>query len=349
MRFMFVYWKLENAGSAQTILNYAAAARELGHEVVLYADPDDSSKFACSLDIDSADAVVFLLEWNIYLHENKPLDLSGALRWSAREQRIAIDNDGMYNDPIRVDGDYNHPTIEDSRKRTELYDSISDRIYQPTLHPLRPNVKTFLFHGYNPAWEAPLDPTDKPYGMLYVGSNWFRWRAMSRVLRAIEPVRHRVGRVRIVGHDWTEMPWWVESPLREDAYFVDTAYLRALNVEVCPPVPIGEVVATMGQGVFNPVLVRPTFNHLRLVNPRLFETLAANTIPLFALDEAYVKEIYGQAGAELVLDEDPSRLIVDVLERPHHYAAVVTELRRHLAERHSFIARVTELIDLVRN
>jgi hypothetical protein len=85
------------------------------------------------------------------------------------------------------------------------------------------------------------------------------------------------------------------------------------------------------------------------VNPRLFETLAANTIPLFALDEAYVKEIYGQAGAELVLGEDPSRLIVDVLERPHHYAAVVTELRRHLAERHSFIARVTELIDLVRN
>src|SRR5437773_2797534 len=348
MRFMFVYWKLENAGSAQTILNYAAAARELGHEVLLYADPDHSSKFACSLDIDSADAVIFLLEWNIYLHENKPLDLSGALRSSAREQRIVIVNDGMYNDPIRIDGDYNHPTMEDSLKRTELYDSISHRIYQPTLHPLRPNVKTFLFHGYNPAWEAPLDPTDKPYGMLYVGSNWFRWRAMSRVLRAIQPIRHRVGRIRIVGHNWTEMPWWVDSPLREDAYFLDTGYLRALGVEVSPPVLIGEVVATMGQGVFNPVLVRPTFNYLRLVNPRLFETLAANTIPLFALDEAYVKEIYGDAGTELVLGDDPSELIVDVLERPHHYATVVTELRRYLAKRHSFITRVTELVDLVR-
>ena len=348
MRFMFVYWKLENAGSAQTILNYAAAARELGHEVLLYADPDHSSKFACSLDIDSADAVIFLLEWNIYLHESKPLDLSGALRSSAREQRIVIDNDGMYNDPIRIDGDYNHPTMEDSLKRTELYDSISHRIYQPTLHPLRPNVKTFLFHGYNPAWEAPLDPTDKPYGMLYVGSNWFRWRPMSRVLRAIQPIRHRVGRIRIVGHNWTEMPWWVDSPLREDAYFLDTGYLRALGVEVSPPVPIGEVVATMGQGVFNPVLVRPTFNHLRLMNPRLFETLAANTIPLFALDEAYVKEIYGDAGTELVLGDDPSELIVDVLERPHHYATVVTELRRYLAKRHSFITRVTELVDLVR-
>ena len=184
--------------------------------------------------------------------------------------------------------------------------------------------------------------------MLYVGSNWFRWRAMSRVLRAIEPIQHRVGRIRIVGHDWTEMPWWVDSLLREDAYFVDTGYLRALGVEVSPPVPIGEVVATMGQGVFNPVLVRPTFNYLRLVNPRLFETLAANTIPLFALDEAYVKEIYGDAGTELVLGDDPSELIVDVLERPHHYATVVTELRRYLAKRHSFITRVTELVDLVR-
>src|SRR6266567_8243709 len=145
------------------------------------------------------------------------------------------------------------------------------------------------------------------------------------------------------------MPWWVASPLREDAYFVDPEYLRALDVEVNPPVPISDVIATMGQGVFNPVLVRPTFNHLRLVNPRLFETPAANTIPLFALDEAYVKEIYGEAGSELVLGEDPSGRIVDVLERPHYYAAVVAELRRHLAERHSFMARVTELVDLVRS
>src|SRR4051812_45037492 len=192
MRLMLVYWKLENAGSAQDILHYAAAAREFGHEVVLYADPDEGSKFTCSVDVESADAVVFLLEWNIYLHENKPLDLDGPLRRSAREQRIVLDADGMYNDSIHVDGDYNHPAPENSRERRELYDSISDRIYQPTLHPLRPNVGTFLFHGYDPAWEAPLDFSDKPYGMVYVGSNWFRWRAMSRVLQAIEPIRDRV-------------------------------------------------------------------------------------------------------------------------------------------------------------
>src|SRR5439155_21932405 len=141
--------------------------------------------------------------------------------------------------------------------------------------------------------------------------------------------------------------WWLESPPREDAYFVDPEYLRALDVEVNPPVPIGDVIATMGQGVFNPVLVRPTFNHLRLVNPRLFETVAANTIPLFGLDEAYVKEIYGEAGPELILGEDPSRPILDVRERPQYYAAVVSELRGHLAKRPSFIALGTESIELV--
>ena len=348
MRLMFVYWKLENAGSAQTIHNYAAAARELGHEVVLYADPDEGSKFVCSLDVESAEAVIFLLEWNIYLHENKPLDLDGPLRRSAREQRIVIDADGMYNDPIRIDGDYNHPALEDSRARTELYDSISDRIYQSTLHPLRPNVGSFLLHGYNPVWEAPLDFTDKPFGMVYVGSNWFRWRSMSQVLRAIEPIRHKVGRVRLVGHDWAETPWWIESPLREDAYTTDPEYLRALDVEVSPAVPVGDVIATMSQGVFNPVLVRPTFNHLGLVTCRTFETPAAATIPLFAQTPEYVTEIYGEAATELVLGEDASERIADVIERPHRYVDVVAEIRRHLAERHSFRARVAQLVDLAR-
>jgi hypothetical protein len=344
---MFVYWKLENAGSAQDILNYAAAARDLGHEVVLYAEPDESSKFTCSLDVESADAVVFLLEWNIYLHENKPLDLAGPIARSDRRQRIVVDADGMYNDAINIDGDYNHPAPENSRMRTELYDSISDRIYQPTLHPLRPNVGTFLFHGYNPAWEAPLEFTEKPYSMVYVGSNWFRWRAMTRVLRALEPIRDRVGRLIIAGHDWAEMPWWIESPLREDAYYSDPEYLRALDVEVSPPVPVGDVIATMGRGVFNPVLVRPTFDHLGLVTCRTFETPAAATIPLFDQTPRHVEEIYGEAGIELLLGDDPTARIADVLARPERYADAVAEIRRHLSKRHSFTVRVAELVELV--
>jgi hypothetical protein len=349
MRLMFVYWKLEDAGSAQTIYNYYLAGKNLGHEVFLFGPEDPTYFIPCSLDIESADAVIFVLEWNIYLHNNLPLDLDQPVRRTKRERRIIIDNDGMYNDVIRVDGDYNHPEVVDSRRRIELYDSISDRIFQPTFHPLRPNVGTWLFHGYDPAWEVPLDLRAKEYGMYYVGSNWFRWGVMKRVLQAIEPIRGRVGRIGIVGHNWTEPPAGAESPLREQAYATDPALLRRLEVELAPAVPVERVIPTMSKGLFNPVLVRPVFNKLRLVNPRLFETPAANTIPLFNLDGEYVKEVYGAGATELVLGSDATDKIRDVFDRPGHYAAIVQDVRRYLAEKHSFAVRLRELIDLAKS
>jgi hypothetical protein len=347
MRIMFVYWHVENAGSAQTIFKLAEAARSVGHQVVLYAPETPTSRFHCTLDVKSADAVIFVLEWNIYLHDNKPLDLEGPVSLTPRERRIIIDNDGMYNDPVHVGGDFNHPTNEDSRFRTELYDWISDKIYQPTLHPLRSNVGTYLFHGYSPAWQQSLNFDGKEYGMVYVGSNWFRWRAMKRVLKAIEPIRQRVGPIAIVGHDWVSPPVGAEPPLRDIAYETEPEYLSELDVELLPPVSIEQVIPSMSRGVFTPVLVRPVFNHLRLANPRLFETPAANTIPLFALDPEYVYEIYGEAAAELVLGEDATEHIDRVLMCPEHYAPVVTSIRRHIVEKHSFQVRLKELIDII--
>ena len=347
MRLMFVYWKLDDAGSAHTIHQLARAARRAGHEIVLYARPDPNYPTECSLEVESADAVVFLLEWNIYLHHNEPLDIEGPLRRCPREHRIVVDNDGMYNDALSVDGDYNHRTPEDARIRTELYDRITDRIYQPTLQPLRPGVDTFLFHGYDSSLEQELPPGPREFGMVYVGSNWFRWEPMQRVLRSVGRIRDRVGRIRLVGHDWLGPPWWIESPLRDEAYRSDPPLLERLGVEISPPVPIDQVVPTMSRALWNPVLARPTFNHLRLVHPRLFETPAAGTIPLFDLDEAHVKELYGESALELVLGEAPTDRIVDVLERPQHYAATVARVRRHLAQHHSYDVRLQELMSLV--
>ena len=347
MRLMFVYWKLDDAGSVHTIHQLARAARRAGHEIVLCAQPDPTYPTECSLDVESADAVVFLLEWNIYLHHNEPLDIEGPMRRCPRERRIVIDNDGMYNDALSVDGDYNHRGSEDARIRTELYDRISDRIYQPTLQPLRPRVGTYLFHGYEPALEQGLPPGPREYGMVYVGSNWFRWGPMQRVLRSVEPIRDRVGRIRLAGHDWLGAPWWIEPPLRDEAYRSDPALLERLRIEITPPVPVQQVVPTMSRALWNPVLARPTFNHLRLVHPRLFETPAAGTIPLFDLDEAHVKELYGEPALELVLGEDATDRIADVLERPEHYAAVVAKVRNHLTEHHSYDVRLRELVTLV--
>lgn len=350
MRLMFVYWKLDDAGSAQDIYHYCQAAASLGHEMALYAPEGAVSRFPCSLNIESADAAIFPLEWNIYLHNNEPLDLETPMRKVPRQRRVVIDCDGMYNDMTRVDGDFNHLDEAGSRARTELYDSISDKILQPTLHPLRPNVRTFFFHGYNPAWEAPLDFSAKEYGMLYVGSNWFRWRAMRRVLQAIEPIRDQVGRIGLVGHNWDKPPGGADPELQEAAYFTDPAYLKSVGVELGSPVPIEQVIPTMSKAIFNPVLIRPLFHHLGLVTVRTFETPAANTIPLFAQDPAYVQEIYGEEALELaLLQERPEAKILDIVQRPERYIGAVKQIRRRLADKHSYVARLKQLIEIVKD
>src|SRR5260370_8797182 len=101
----------------------------------------------------------------------------------------------------------------------------------------------------------------------------------------------------------------------------------------------------MSKGFFNPVPPRPLSNRLRIVNPRLFETPAANTIPLFGLDDEYVRQLYGDEAAELALPrEDPGRRIEEVMRRPERFARIVKGLRRHLADRHSYGCRRLELI-----
>jgi hypothetical protein len=320
MRLMFVHYLYADRGSAQDVHNYALAARALGHEVALYGPPNPQSPFQYSLDMESADAVIFIFEWTTELQYGDCLDLVRLVGRVPRERRVVIDCDGKYNDAISVVGDYNHPDKASSRRWIDVCDSLTAKIYQPTFHPLRNNVRTFFFHAYNPAWEVPLDFRAKEYGMFYVGHNWFRWRPMRQLLKAVEPVREQVGRIGIVGHGWASSPPWADPT----------------------------IIDSMSRGIFHPVIYRPLFNHLQLVTCRTFETFAANTIPLFGLDEAYVHEIYGEPAVELVLPvEKPHEKILDMLRRPEYYAGIVMGIRRHLAETHSYTVRLRELIAIV--
>ena len=55
------------------------------------------------------------------------------------------------------------------------------------------------------------------------------------VLRAIEPVRDRVGRIALVGEGWTNPPEWTTWLEIKDDYYVDQDYLKRLTVEAWPP------------------------------------------------------------------------------------------------------------------
>jgi hypothetical protein len=347
MRLMFVYYAFRNQGSGLVIKGYADAATRLGHEVVVYGRPHPGIPLNWSLDVASADAVVFIFEWTTHLRSGDELDLLRLVAEVPRRRRVVFDGDGNYNEPLRAGADYNHPDEEASRRWTEICDALSDKICQPTLHPLRPNVRPFLFYAYNPAWERPLHFSAKEYGMVYVGHSKFRWAPMQRVLQAIEPIRDRVGRIGLVGEGWGRPPWWATPMGIEHTYYSDSAYLEKLGVDLLPPVPFDEVIDSMTRALLNPVLLRPTFERMRLVNPRMFETPAAGTIPLLNLDPAHIEELYGQDGLELALGHDASERIADALDRPEYDGEVVTGVRDRLARRHSHTARLQELVEIV--
>jgi hypothetical protein len=353
MRILFVYWAFEDQGSGLVLQGYTEAARALGHEVAVYGcwrlgDANPKIPLNWSLDVASADAVVFLFEWTTALKPGDQLDLVRLVANVPRRRRVVIDGDGNYNGVVRAGEDANHEGEESARRWVEVCDSLSDKICQPTLHPLRPGVLPFLFYAYNPAWAVPLDLGAKEFDLVYVGHSKYRWGPMARVLRAVEAVRDRVGRIALVGHGWDALPWWADRLQLRHAYFSDTGQLGRLGVEVLSPVRFEEVIRWMSKATVNPVLLRPLFERLRFVTPRLFETVAASTLPLFVMEPGHVREIYGEAGLELVLPEDrPDEKVLDMVRRPGRYAEVVREVRRHLDEKHSHAARLRQLIDLI--
>lgn len=350
MRLMFVYWVVEERGSAQDIYNYTCVARQMGHEVALYGRPDQNSSFNYSLDLDTADAVVFLFEWTTLIKNGDNLNFLPLLRRVPRNRRVVVDLDGKYNDAISVAGDYNHDDEKASRAWVETCNSLTNKVYQATPRPTRLNVRPFLFHAYNPSWEQPLNVRGKEFGMYLVGNNYFRWRPVHTMLKAIENVREEVGRIGFVGYGWDTPAPWTHPSLRKEAYYTDPVYLAKLGVEVKPPIHFSRVIEEMGCGLFHPVILRPLFDHLGLVTCRTFETLAANTIPLFTQDANYIREIYGDGAVELVFPETrPEGKILDILRKPERYARLVKDMRCHLTRKHSYAARIRELIQIIQN
>src|SRR5215470_13797871 len=230
MRIMLVYWAFEDQSSGLLINGYTHAAKGMGHEVVVYGRPIPNIPLSYSMDVESADALVYIFEWTTDLLRGDNLDFA-RLSKIPKRRTVILDGDGNYNDLISADGDYNHRDEAARHKWVAICDSLADKICQPTLHPLRRNVHPFLFYSYNPQWEVPLDQAGKELGMLYVGHSKFRWRPLLRVLKAIEPIRDQVGRIGLVGYGWEAPPHWANSMQLEQAYFAEASKLKSLDIE----------------------------------------------------------------------------------------------------------------------
>src|SRR5690348_7778017 len=189
---LLVISKLDRfARAASTITKYVQAGKALGHEVAVFGE--QSSEFPSvpfSLDVTAFDYAVFVV------YETKDFPdlpyLARLLDGMPRERRAVIDCCGRYNETIRVEHDFNHLEKLDSHQGWEWvegFQAVTDKVLQPTLAPQRPDVRPFLFHGYDPAavarphgsareaaraWSGDGEAR-KPYGAVYVGHNWQRW------------------------------------------------------------------------------------------------------------------------------------------------------------------------------
>ena len=184
----------------------------------------------------------------------------------------------------------------------------------------------------------------KPYGVMYVGSNWQRWDQVRGFLEGHAPVRAAVGPACLVGWDWRARPEWA---VQKGIMGIDTdpELLARLDVEVRDGVRFDGIVELMGQAKFAPVLHRPLFRHLGFVTNRTFETFYADTIPVLMLPRDFVAAIYGEAALRLVPAGDIAAHLTAVMNAPEAYWEAVLQTRAHLAEHHSYARRFEELAE----
>jgi len=362
MKLLFVSKLDRFARAVSTTMKYVQVGKALGHEVAVFGEQSSEiPSVPYSLDVSRFDFAIFI----VYQPSDFPdlPYLSRLLDTMPKERRIIIDCVGRYNETIRVEHDFNHLEKLDGHQSWEWiegFEAVSDRILQPTLKSLRGDVRPFLFHGFDPAAVArPYDfPEEaarawsdrsngvKPYGVVYVGNNWQRWSQVARFLEAIEPIKDRVGPIRLAGWDWDKRPdWAVEHGLQ--GVDVEAALLERLGVETLPPIPFNEVVEFVGQARFSPIFHRPLFNHLRLVTNRTFETFYADTISLLMLPDELIEPIYGPNARPLAPGDDVAGRLHDMMRRPEVYWDAVLKTRSYLAEHHSYGQRFKELLAIL--
>jgi hypothetical protein len=360
---LLVVSKLDRSARAvNTISKYVQVGKALGHEVAVFGErQSEPPSLEWSLDVKRFDFAVFV----VYMPSDFPdlPYLAQLLDGIPKERRVIIDCGGRYNETIRVEHDFNHLEKMEGHQGWEWvegFQAVSGRVLQPTRTPLRSDVGSFLFHGFDPAavarpYRSPEEAARawtgtngrrKPYGVAYAGNNWQRWTQMRRFLEATEPLRQELGPVCLAGWDWDKRPDWAIN-LGVQGADVDPALLKRLGVETRAAIPFDKVIDFIGQARFCPVFQRPLFNHLGLVTNRTFETFCGDTVPLLMLPEEFVEATYGPAARPLAPGHDVAGRLRDMMRRPEAYWDAVLKVRAHLSEHHSYRQRFKELLAIL--
>src|SRR3954451_1651028 len=111
---------------------------------------------------------------------------------------------------------------------------------------------------------------------------------MKPLLKSIEPIRKSLGPISLIGWAWDYRPDWA-AELGITGIDTDPAMLQQMGVELKGNVSFDQVIQSVSQARFCPVIHRPLFNHLGLVTNRTFETFCSDTVPLLILPKSLIK------------------------------------------------------------
>lgn len=331
-----------NGGSSHVIYNYHKCAPNYGCSVMVssqYGSLDDriGDYIPVCGDESWADRVLLVFESFQYLTLKQIERINTRFR---REHVTIIDPDGRYGPTVQFGSDSNHKDYtRESWKR--LYESLSDCILQPRLSPLPTGAQYFPYFGMECGAEPPKSNPQKNYTIQYVGNNWYRWEVVKDFLSKISPIRAELGRIALKGMRWDGE---VEKGFEADTY-AEVSYLRGIGVETYCSVAFGQVIDAMGEALVSPLFVRPMIAVQKLITPRMFETLCADTVPVFRKEESYISELYGEGALELCLDDDPAEKLRNILSRPAYYLDLASDIRRRLLTFSNYNLLMSKLLE----
>ncbi|WKZ25835.1 MAG: hypothetical protein QY322_00835 [bacterium] len=339
MKISFVGNYQYSCGSSNALLGYIKAGKLLGYDVRVsefgYIDETIRKIIPVAPRSWNVDILVIVYESYPFLSE---VDLDQIIKHIPRSKILIIDPDGKYHEPCVFEDDTNHSTSDSYEYWTKLYDSLSDKVLQPTLDKItKNNIYKFIYFGID---NNQFESIKKDFDLLYVGNNWHRWDDIYNLTNSISSIRRQLKKVAVMGNYWdgNNMKGY------EKVTNSDPDFLKVNNIEIIKPAPYGRVETSMSRALTNPIFVRPILNKLKLVTPRMFETFAANTVPVIPEYFSHAVELYGDTVKELVLSNEN---ILMILQDYKKYLDISRGIRNKLMTEHSYQVRLKELIKFV--
>lgn len=330
------------SGSAHMIQNYYLAGRRSGIDVVVSdfgpVDATVSHHLPVISGAADADLLVLIFEGTPYVDAAKLAEIE---RQVPRRRRLVVDADGKYNPPRQFGGDTNHRDPSWHEQWRATFDALSDRVLQPTLDDIGvPNVRRFLYFGY--PGPPPNATVPKKFDVLYVGNNWYRWHDVKALITSVRATCGEHVTIGLMGGGWTgDYLFGVKEAGRaEPGFLADNA------VEVLSAPPFGEFVSALGSGRVSPIFSRPILHHMKFATPRMFESFAAETLPMFAPYLAYTRALFGDLLTPFLVTDEYGLVVNSMLGDPRRYEEAVREVRAELHAHHSYSRRLDQLLEL---